>query len=247
MKSRILLLALTAAVLSSCTTAYQTGQTPDDVYYSPSRPQEEYVQSEKDEDYQYRRRNDSYFDSYYEDQFLRMKVRNRYRWSDIDDPYYYSRRYYYTSFNHCYFGNPWTPYSYWNNYYNPYYQNHVIISPATATYKSPRVFNLNTYNSNALTNSNYSNTNKARNYNGSYYNNNNGNNTYSAPRNNRNKSNNESNSGRILRDIFNGNNNNSGSSNNNSSSSSNNNSSSSSSSSSGSSSSSSNPAPVRKF
>ena len=45
MNSKILLLALFVAALSSCTTAYKTGQTPDDVYYSPARPQgEEYVQ-----------------------------------------------------------------------------------------------------------------------------------------------------------------------------------------------------------
>ena len=47
MKSQILLLALTVAALSSCTTAYKTGQTPDDVYFSPARPQDEYVQIRK--------------------------------------------------------------------------------------------------------------------------------------------------------------------------------------------------------
>ena len=40
-------LALTVAVFSSCTTAYKTGQTPDDVYFSPVRQQDEYVQVEK--------------------------------------------------------------------------------------------------------------------------------------------------------------------------------------------------------
>ena len=48
MKSKILLLALIVAVLSSCTTAYKTGQTPDDVYYSPTRPQDEYVRTQKE-------------------------------------------------------------------------------------------------------------------------------------------------------------------------------------------------------
>jgi hypothetical protein len=47
MKSSVLLLALVVAALSSCTTAYKTGQTPDDVYYSPTRPQDEYVRMEK--------------------------------------------------------------------------------------------------------------------------------------------------------------------------------------------------------
>jgi hypothetical protein len=94
MRSKILLLALTAAVLSSCTTSYKSGQTPDDVYYSRSQPKEEYVNIDKEDDRQYRDRQDDY----YEDQYLRMKVRNRYRWSDLDDPYYYSRRYNYTVF-----------------------------------------------------------------------------------------------------------------------------------------------------
>jgi hypothetical protein len=81
MKYAILLLVLSVVVFSSCTTAYKTGQTPDDVYYSPARPQDEYVQTEKKDD-QYR-----YSDDYYEDRYLRMKVSNRYRWSDLDDWY----------------------------------------------------------------------------------------------------------------------------------------------------------------
>ena len=50
MKRQILLLAITAAALSSCTTAYKTGQTPDDVYFSPTRPQDEYVRVKEKED-----------------------------------------------------------------------------------------------------------------------------------------------------------------------------------------------------
>jgi hypothetical protein len=50
MQRQILLLAITAAALSSCTTAYKTGQTPDDVYFSPTRPQDEYVRVEEKED-----------------------------------------------------------------------------------------------------------------------------------------------------------------------------------------------------
>ncbi|MBK8951779.1 MAG: hypothetical protein IPM85_05095 [Chitinophagaceae bacterium] len=47
MKPQLLLLALTVAALSSCTTAYKTGQTPDDVYYSPLPQRDEYVRVEK--------------------------------------------------------------------------------------------------------------------------------------------------------------------------------------------------------
>ncbi len=37
MNTRILLLAISAAALSSCSTMYKSGQTPDDVYYSPGQ------------------------------------------------------------------------------------------------------------------------------------------------------------------------------------------------------------------
>ena len=238
MNTKILLLAVTVAVLSSCTTSYKTGQTPDDVYYSPARPQgEEYVQRDKkDDDRRYR---DTEYD-YYEDQYLRMKVRNRYRWSDIDDPY--NSRYNYSTYNYGGFNNPWTPATYWNNNYNPYYHGTAIISSQTPTrYSGPRTFNLNSYNNTALTNGSYTNP-KATGPGSGSYNTNNTNNTYNTPRSS--SSNNGSNSGNILRNIFN-----SGSNNSSNSSSGNNNPSTStpSSSSSSSSGSSGSSAPVRRF
>ncbi len=192
MKTKFLLLALTVVALSSCTTSYKTGQTPDDVYYSPARPQDEYVRTDdKIDDRQYK--ND---DEYYDDRYLHMKVHDRVLWSDLDDWYYFGNRYNYTSYNNCYNNNPWTPYSYWNSHFNPYYHNNIIINPKTSVvYTSPRTFNLNTYNSNSLTTSNYTNP---KNTGGS---NNNNNQIYSAPRNNTN-TNTRSNSGNILRDIF---------------------------------------------
>jgi len=232
MNPKILLLAVTVAFLSSCTTSYKTGQTPDDVYYSPVRPAEEYVQTDrKDEDRRYRSNDDEY----YEDQYLRMKVRNRYRWSDLDDPYYYSSRYNYTNYNWGYYSNPWSPSTYWNNHYNPYYQGTVIMNPQTTVkYSGPRTFNLNTYNNSALTNGSYSNPK----FIGTGNNSTNTNNTYNAPRNS--SSNNGSNSGNILRDIFRSNSSSSGSTTPSTNSSSTN-------SSSGSSSGGSTPAPVRRF
>ncbi|HEY9362874.1 MAG TPA: hypothetical protein VIQ00_06415 [Chitinophagaceae bacterium] len=152
MKSTILLLAFSAALLSSCTTAYKTGQTPDDVYFSPERQQDEYVQVDN--------KNDRYYqsdDDYYEDRYLRMKVQDRYRWSDLDD-YYYNNRYAYGSFGNVYYNNPWNPYNYWNHYYNPYYPSVIILNPkTTTTYNRPRTVNLNAYNNNQLLNNNYSN------------------------------------------------------------------------------------------
>ena len=248
MKSKILLLAVSVAAFSSCTTSYKTGQTPDDVYYSPVRPEEEYVSSSNPDSRQYR----SGDDSYYEDQYLRMKVRNRYRWNDIEDPYYYSNRYNYTSYYNSYFGNPWTPYTYWNTYYNPYCHGYVYtnVNPkAGVTYNAPRYFNLSAYNNTALTQNYYSSPKYVAPSGGhSYYdysNSGGGSRTKQAP----------GERGNALRQIFRSSDNNSGnnntysngSSNNNSSNNSSSSGSSSSSSSSSSSGSSGSSAPVRRF
>lgn len=179
MKSAILLLALSAIVFSSCTTAYKSGQTPDDVYYSPARPQDEYVKAE--------RNDDRYSDDYYEDRYLRMKVQNRYRWNDLDDWYGSERRYRYNVYSsYGLYNEPWNPHTYWNSYYNPYYYSGSNIK--TVAYTKPRTFNLNTYNSN--TSNNQQSNNKFRNTN-----------TYTESRNS------NSNSGNFLRNIFTGNNN----------------------------------------
>ena len=155
MKPSILLLALTAAAFSSCTTAYKTGQTPDDVYYSPTRPQEEYVRVEKQDDRYYRGSDD-----YYGDRFLRMRIQDRYRWSALDDYYFYntfaySPYGYYNSWN-----NPWNNYYTWNNFYNPYYGGipyypGAIIIKNPKTYNPPSravVFNPNSYSNNSNVN-----------------------------------------------------------------------------------------------
>ncbi|HJS53138.1 MAG TPA: hypothetical protein VJ765_01300, partial [Chitinophagaceae bacterium] len=122
MNRQILLLAITAAALSSCTTAYKTGQTPDDVYFSPVRPQDEYVKVNEEEDHKYR-----YDDEYYDDRYLRMKVHNRTQWGYLDDWYGYDR---YSNSANRYYGiyyNPYTsyynPYTSWNYYHNPYCRN----------------------------------------------------------------------------------------------------------------------------
>ena len=149
MKQYILLFALIAAVFSSCTTAYKTGQTPDDVYYSPVRPQDEYVRVEKQDDRQYRGSDD-----YYEDRFLRMRLQDRYRWSALDD-YYFHNTYAYNAYGNYYnWNSPWNSYWAWNNFYNPYcggipyYPGSVIIkNPRTYTPPSRAlVFNPSSYN-----------------------------------------------------------------------------------------------------
>ena len=120
MKSKILLLAFSVAALSSCTTAYKTGQTPDDVYFSPARPQDEYVRVDKEDSRQYR--SD---DEYYDDRYLRMKVNNRSRWNDFNDWYSYEK--YGFGYNYTY-GTYYNPYNSWNYYHNPYCTNTVIIN-----------------------------------------------------------------------------------------------------------------------
>ncbi len=137
MYSKILFLALFTALISSCSSTYKTGQTPDDVYFSPERPQtDNYVQVKNN--------NRRYYsaDEYYEDRLLRMKVRDRNRWIDVDDWYYYNNSYNYSYSRN--WNNPWNAYTYWNFAFNPYSPNTIFFTPKTATaVNMPRIFNLN--------------------------------------------------------------------------------------------------------
>jgi hypothetical protein len=228
---------LSAVVLfASCTTAYKSGQTPDDVYYSPARPQAEYVAVEKNDDRRYR--NDDYY-STEDERYLRYKVRNRSRWSYLDDYYSdpYAYRYdRYRSYS-PYYSNYWDYRNYWNYYYNPYGNYVIINNPKAPVYSRPRTYNLNVYDNpaNNAVNSKMSNSGTRPSYNSS--------NRGSTP---------SRNTGSDLRRAF-GRDNNYNNQRNNTfeptprASSSNNNSSSSGSSSSGSSNKSSSNAPVRKF
>ena len=81
MKTRILLLAATALTLASCSTVYKSGQTPDDVYYSPGVENTGNVYSDRNGD-----NEDGYVDL--NDRYLRMKSSSR-RWSSFDDDFMY--------------------------------------------------------------------------------------------------------------------------------------------------------------
>lgn len=145
MKQQILLLAIITLVLSSCTTAYKTGQTPDDVYFSQAKPQDEYVQVDREKD-RYRYNSDEYYD----DRYLRMKVQNRTRWDYLDDWYAYDRYGY--RYNY-YYGTYFNPYTSWNYYYNPYCPSTVVavnskVPSSQTSYEKPRHFNLNSYTNN---------------------------------------------------------------------------------------------------
>jgi uncharacterized membrane protein YgcG len=112
-------IALAVVLFSSCTSAYRAGQTPDDVYYSPTKEApDEYVQAQD-------RRDSRMYegsDQYYEDRYLRMRVANRGTWSALDD-YYFNSPYGYNSFYYSdpfMWNSPWNNYWRWNSFYNPY-------------------------------------------------------------------------------------------------------------------------------
>ena len=246
-------LPLVSAVLllASCSTAYKTGQTPDDVYFSPERQREEYVRVKKEDDRQYRSQLQS-DEEVREERYLRMKSRYR-RYSTLDDcdcycynGSNYNRYYDYYRYNNnvgVYHNNwrwnTWNSYNYNPYYYNPYYNNPyyngVVVGNVRPVYNKPRTGNLNTYNNNNNYNTNVPQSNGKTNSN-------------SATNNDQNYRGSGTTAGGFLRNVFgSGNNNSSSSSTNNNSSSSSPSSTPSSSSSSSSSSGSSSSAPVRKF
>ena len=158
MRYRILILASIVIGLNSCSTMYKSGQTPDDVYYSPGRTVEDYVSVESDRYDRYN--NDEYYNS---DRYLRMKSQGRNRWSSFDDDFYYwnnptwNNPVYFNSF-YSPWSNPWVgsygiySYNYWNSgFYNPFlpgfYSSPVVIvtKPTNPRAYAPRGSSLNTY------------------------------------------------------------------------------------------------------
>ena len=131
MQSKILLFALSVAAFSSCSTAYKTGQTPDDVYYSPVKVVEERKETKREEQ-RYEKPNNDYE--------ITMGIRDR-RWRDFRNDYEYDN----SPYNYCYCNCKNTGY-----YYNPYYYPWAIytISPTykTPVNSTPRMVNLNAYN-----------------------------------------------------------------------------------------------------
>jgi hypothetical protein len=174
MKTRLLLLAISALAFGSCTTMYKSGQTPDDVYYSPGIEETGYANNDQNQN-----DDDGYVDV--NDRYLRMKSSSQ-RWSAFDDDFAYWNNPGWNSqvmFNSFYspwgwstgwgvgvgYGSPWgwsmnvgwgTGWYYpwgWNSWYNPfcpgYYGNPVVIVkpvPYNPRANGPRTYNLNTYN-----------------------------------------------------------------------------------------------------
>ena len=189
---------LFAAVIAmcSCSSAYKTAQTPDDVYYSPGQQRSSDYYSSNN-----RNNNNNGQDEYYNanpnDQYLMMKVQDQQRWSTFDDygndAYYnsavgmgYGYGGYYGGFSpFLSFGfGLWNPfYSYcnsyyaWNAFYNPYYYygNVVYVGGKSSTYNTYtglHPFNAAAYRNNSFSNRNsrsYSPNNNFNNRNGNSY------------------------------------------------------------------------------
>lgn len=140
MNTKLLLIAVALVTLSSCSSVYKSGQTPDDVYYSPVRVTGAVVKTDS--------RTDDRYDEYssYEDRQIRMGIGSpRYRYLDYD--------YYDMSYNPYRYG-----YSY-GYYYNPFYcyypvYNPVIITPSNPKVTTPRMANLAGYGNNSYNNGN---------------------------------------------------------------------------------------------
>ncbi len=128
MNTRFLLLALSVAAFSSCSSVYKSGQTPDDVYYSPAKQMapagnndDEYVNVRQQKPGTNYQTYEQYQDSYRDDRFLRMSVGNPYYMNYYNGYGGFDWRYnsYYNGFNYG-FTSPWNNYFAWNSFYNPY-------------------------------------------------------------------------------------------------------------------------------
>lgn len=182
----ILPVFLAMAAFTSCS-VYRSGQTPDDVYYSPGRTQEDSYMTV--DNTRKGRSYGRYDNTSPDDNYLRMRVRDRYRWSAFDNysalndwqyngGYYGMYNPYYAGYGYSGFGygmgmgfgpysyyNPWSFNSYWNSYYhwnsfyNPYCPGIIVGSYKTnpVVYNSVRNFNMATYNNN----NSYNNRNKS--------------------------------------------------------------------------------------
>lgn len=104
MKINFLLLAFLIVTISSCSTAYKTGQTPDDVYYSPVHFQYDNDSVRTDRN-KYQGADNTVYEST-EDREIRRRIHNRrYRRYDERYDYPYGSNYPYSNSNPGY-GKP---------------------------------------------------------------------------------------------------------------------------------------------
>ncbi len=162
--------------LSSCSSAYKTAQTPDDVYYSPGSSKGANVSSGSND----------YYNANSDDQYLMMKSQSSdpSRWAYFDD-YSYDNFYYpayspYGAFYNPYFMYGFSPFGFspfmsfgfgygfgypsyylnnyymWNGFYNPYYSGVIVATkyPTYNYYTQMHPFILSGYTGMAINNNN---------------------------------------------------------------------------------------------
>ncbi len=135
MNNKLLLFAFAIVTFASCTTVYKSGQTPDDVYYSPVRMYDETRKEDtKDDRIDYR-------DFNAETRQIRMGINDR-RWRNFDNEISYNP--YLFGYNYGYYYNPF----YWAQpVYNP-----VIFVANNPRNTTPRTTNLNGYGNGYINN-----------------------------------------------------------------------------------------------
>jgi hypothetical protein len=132
-------IVVSLVLMSSCTTLYKSGQTPDDVYYSPIRLYNE--DDDKDRDDKRNNRNQDVADI--NERQIRMGINNP-RWRNFDNDFSY---------------NPWLFGFNTGYYYNPLYCPLPVYNPFVPTTPSPNISTLRTTNLNAYNSNNYVNAN----------------------------------------------------------------------------------------
>ena len=112
MRTNLFTILASGVLLASCSSAYRTGQTPDDVYYSHGSVAEAEVKKTTQP-------TDNAYQSYWgsaDDDYLRMKVRNPNQWNAIDD-----LDYWYGFNNRCNCNTNWNlGFNSWNTWNNPW-------------------------------------------------------------------------------------------------------------------------------
>ncbi len=164
MKYRLLPCLFLVFVLASCSSTYKATQTPDDVYYSPAPPAVADNENNKNDN----NKHEEYVSSQ-DDQYIRMKVRNRNRWQTIDDYDYWNDTRYNPYNSYSYYQNNWNSWYTWNSWNNPFYtvgySNHCCCySPynniSTGYYYPVKVPGTTRSNLGSYYNNNYGNTNQ---------------------------------------------------------------------------------------
>jgi uncharacterized membrane protein YgcG len=161
--NRIISMFLLGSIMMGCSTAYRSGQTPDDVYFSPTKENSGYVQfNNRDEEY----RADEVPMT---DRYLRMKTFGGSRWNMFDDdfaywnnPHWNNNTYfnvypsigYGMGYGNAMWGNPFAYRNsgFWNPFSPNYYGRPVVVynvyninKYTTPRSSGPRTYNLNTY------------------------------------------------------------------------------------------------------